>query len=135
MTMHSVIDHAAVLPCAAALVTEGARCWRGARDCGVPVQPHLHALLGRHDCDMLAPVIDSLMTLYEAALGREIVVGAGAELSGDERLLIGLIERDRPRSACFGCTEDAGHALDCAICSTRIMIALSLRTPTAWALQ
>lgn len=135
MTMYAVVDHAAALPCAAELVTAGARCWRAARDCGAPVQPHLHALLGQHDCGMLAPVFDSLMTLYEAALGREIVVGAGAELSGDERVLIDLIQKERPRSGCLDCTEDASHALDCAICSTRIMIALTLGTPTAWAPQ
>ncbi|WP_033923514.1 hypothetical protein [Sphingomonas sp. 37zxx] len=135
MTMHRVIDHTAVLPGTAQLLTVSARCWRGARDCGVPVQPRLHAMLGEHGCGMLAPVIDSLMTLYQVALGRAMVVGAGTDVSRDERELIGLIERDRPRSACMDCTEGAGHALDCAICCTRIMIALSLRTPIAGALQ
>lgn len=106
-----------------ALVTAAARCWRSARDGGEPGQQSLHAMLAAHDCGMLAPVFDSLMTLCEAALGRKIAVG-GAALSEDERLLLGLLDGSRQRRACIDCAEGAASALDCAICSTRIMMGL-----------
>lgn len=109
------------------LVTTATRCWRAARDDGGPVQQRLHALLAPRDCGMLAPVFDSLASLCEAALGRPITVGRSAELSNDERLLIGLLDGSKPRHACIDCAEGAASALDCAICSTRIMIALTIR--------
>lgn len=80
-------------------------------------------MLAPLDCGMLAPVFDSLMTLWEAALGRKITVG-GVTLSEDELLLLGLLDGSRPRRACIDCAEGAASALDCAICSTRMMMAL-----------
>lgn len=102
MTVHAVVTRADVLPDSAELVTAAARCWRRARDGGEPVQQSLHAMLEPHDCGVLAPVFDSLMALCEAALGRRIAVG-GAGLSGDERLLLGLLDGSRPRRACIDC--------------------------------
>ncbi|MEH3046844.1 hypothetical protein [Sphingomonas adhaesiva] len=109
----------------AELLSAAARCWRTARDGGAPVQQRLHAMLTRRGCGMLAPVFDSLMALCEAALGRRIAVGA-ATLSDDERLLIGLVDGTLPRRACIACPRAQASALDCAICSTRIMIALAI---------
>lgn len=117
------------------LVPAAARCWRAARDEGEPVQQTLHAMLARHDCGMLAPVFDSLMTLCEAALGRPIAVGARKALSDDERLLVGLLDGSNPRRACIDCAEGPGHALDCALCSTRIMMAMTLGLPAGAMLQ
>lgn len=122
---HATIHPAAGVPTMAELVTAALRCWRSARDRRAPVQQDLHALLSPHDCEMLAPVFDSLMTLCEAALGRPVVAG-GEGLSGDERLLVGLVDGSRSRRACVDCAEGAASALDCAICSTRIMVALTL---------
>lgn len=114
----------------AQLVPAAARCWRAARDRGVSAQQRLHALLAGQHGDMLAPVFDSLMTLCEAALGRRIAVGgqggqSDAGLSEDESLLLGLLDGSRQRRACLACAEGAASALDCAICSTRIMMTLA----------
>ncbi|MEH6758440.1 MAG: hypothetical protein V7676_13160 [Parasphingorhabdus sp.] len=107
------------------LVTASARCWRSARDSNVPVQQRLHVLLSPHSGGMLAPVFDSLLTLYEGALGRPLAVGEAGNISDDEHLLIGLLDGSRLRRACIACPVGAASALDCAICSTRIMIGLA----------
>jgi hypothetical protein len=77
---------------------------------------------------MLSPVLDSLISFYEAALGRAISIGQGAALSEDELRLLDMVNGSRPR-ACIDCPEGAASALDCAICSTRIMLALTLGPP------
>lgn len=108
------------------LLLDAARCWRAARDARRPVQPSLFNTLSERDCGLLAPVFDSLLLLYEAALGHRFVAGAGAWVSEDELLLLGLLDGTRPRLACIDCGASAGAALDCAICSTRIMMALTV---------
>lgn len=128
MTAHAVVTRADASPDSAELVTAAVRCWRKAHDGGEPVQQSLHRMLEAHDYGMLAPVFDSLMALCEAALGRRIAVG-GAGLSEDERLLLGLLDGSRPRRACIDCEQGAASALDCAICSTRIMMALTAAHP------
>lgn len=102
-----------------------ARGWRAARDQHGCTQQRLHRLLAPRGWEMLAPVFDSLMTLCEAALGRPFAIGRAALLSPDERLLLGLLDGSRPRRACIDCAEGAAKALDCSICSTRIMLALT----------
>lgn len=51
-------------------------------------------------------------------------------LSADEHLLLGLLDGSRPRRACIDCAEGAASALDSPICSTRIMMTLTLDRPT-----
>ncbi|MFX6315190.1 hypothetical protein ABTF93_19425, partial [Acinetobacter baumannii] len=58
-----------------ALVLISARRWREARDTGLPVQPHLFTELAPEGGGVLAPVIDSLMHLYEVVLHRPVRVG------------------------------------------------------------
>lgn len=123
MTSHAPLPQAAGGCGPGGLVTAAARCWRDARDGGGPVQQALHAMLEAHDYGILAPVFDSFMTLFEAGLGRRIAVG-GATLSTDEHLLLGLLDGSVPRSAFIDCAQGAASALDCAICSTRIMMSL-----------
>ncbi len=125
MTIHTVIALPRALAISAGLVAGVARCWRVARDRAEPVQQCLYALLNPLDYGMLSPVFDSLMTLSEAALGRKIVVGAAASLSDDEHLLLGLLDGSRQRRACIDCAPGPASVLDCAICSTRIMLALA----------
>lgn len=115
---------------ASVILIEAARRWRRARDAGEPIQPCLARALAAHGCVMLAPVLDSLIRFYESALGRRIEVGRAMRLSGDERLLLGLVDGSAPR-ACIGCPERAAIALDCALCSTRIMLAMALDAPGA----
>ena len=111
---------------ASAIVLEAARCWRGARDAGHPAQPCLFVILRDHQCAMLAPVFDSLMALCESALGRRLCVGVSGTLSADEDLLLGLLDGSKRTRSCLDCAEGAASALDCAVCSTRIMMALAL---------
>jgi hypothetical protein len=117
-----------------AMLVDTARCWRDARDRGLSVQPCLSRSLAVHDCAMLAPVLDSLCLFYEGALGRPLTVGRTLNLSADELLLIGLVEGSRSRF-CLDCSESAASALDCALCSTRIMLALTVGHPDGRAWQ
>ncbi len=123
---HGTVARAEPLSGPGEWVMAAARCWRAARDCGAPVQQRLHALLSGRNRDMLAPVFDSLLTFYEAALGRKIATGREAP-SPDECLLLGLLNEAKPWLARTGCAEGLAAALDCAIRSARIMIALSER--------
>ncbi|MCZ4107006.1 hypothetical protein O3U67_02815 [Brevundimonas diminuta] len=111
-----------------AMLVDAARCWRDARDSGKSVQPCLARTLDAHDCTMLAPVLDSLYLFFEAALGRPMTVGEALALSDDEHLLLGLVDGSKPRR-CLNCPRGAATALDCALCSTRIMLALTLGQP------
>lgn len=103
---------------------EAVRCWRRARDTGGDVQPSLFRVLEKRGQDMLAPVLDGLMLLFEAALGRRFAAGEGGQMSEDEHLLFGLLDGSKSRRACLQCPEASASALDCALCSTRIMLAL-----------
>lgn len=109
------------VPSAATLLTLVARCWRTARDAGVPVQQALHKVLAPFDHDMLTPAMHSLLMLYERAVGREIRVG-GARSSTDERLLAGLLDGSLRCRDCIRCSEAVACTLDCAVRSTRAMI-------------
>lgn len=108
------------------IVTAAARCWRAARDDGRSVQPRLSRMLAAYDWAMLAPVFDSLLRFFEAALGRPMTAGNAETASSDERLLLALMDGSKPRR-CLSCSEDAANALACAMCSTRIMMALAGR--------
>lgn len=108
-----------------AMLSEAARCWREARDKHQPVQPSLFALLSRHGHDMLAPVLDSLMTLAEAVAGKRFTVGSGPDLSEDEQRLIGLLE------GTGGIPREGGltPSLDCAVRSLQILMTLPVGMP------
>ena len=101
-----------------AMLIAAVRCWRTARDTGTSVQPPLFALLTHHGHDMLAPVIDSVMTLAESIAGRRISTGEGPVLSDDEHRLIGLLEGARLSPHKHGLAA----SLDCAVQSLRIML-------------
>ncbi|MET0239981.1 MAG: hypothetical protein ABW184_08795 [Sphingobium sp.] len=110
----------------ASILIGASRRWRVARDNGDAVQPSLFAELSLRRCGMLAPVLDSLMALYEAALGRAVAVSRAALPSDDERLLLDLMSGARTRANCIACADGLGSALDTAIGSTRIMMAMML---------
>jgi hypothetical protein len=109
----------------ATVLVDAMRSWRKARDGRHAVQPCLSRALEPHGCTMLSPVLDSLISFYEAALGHTITIGEGMALSEDELRLLDLVEGAIPR-ACIDCPEGAANALACALCSTRIMFALTL---------
>lgn len=109
------------------LLVDVTRCWRRARLDGRPPQPSLAERLDQFDCTMLAPVIDSFCRLFEAALGRPFQVGDTKDLSGDERLMVTLLEDAATLPAALSCDPARGAMLDLAIRSTRIMIAITLK--------
>jgi len=108
------------------IVVDAARCWREARDCRDPTQPRLFAKLTIHDCGILAPVLDSLMTLCEAALGRILRTGSGPGRSQDERLLLDLLTA--PELVCkWTCVDrEPLRAFGSALRSTNIMMRMAL---------
>jgi hypothetical protein len=91
-------------------------------------------MLAPRDCAMLAPALDSLCLFYETALGRPMTVGQALTLSDDEQLLLGLMDGSRPRQ-CPDCPKGVALALDCALWSTHIMLALTIGEPALRTLQ
>jgi len=117
-----------------AILVDAARCWREARDGGQSVQPCLSRTLEQYDCTMLTPVLDSLCSFYEAALGRPMTVGHALTLSDDEHLLLGLVDGSKPYQFLV-CARGISATLACALCSTRVMLALTLDQPVPRMLQ
>ncbi|WP_077148519.1 hypothetical protein [Sphingopyxis sp. KK2] len=122
---HIVITEAAAAPVGADLVSAAARCWRTARDAGDAPAPPLHALLAGDHGAMLAAAFDSLLGLYEQALGRGLSVGWTAGLSEDEQLLANLLRGADALPRCLAIDEGPARSFDCALCSTRILIAIA----------
>lgn len=107
----------------AGILIEAARCWRKARDAGQPVQPSLARHLAERGHAMLAPVLDSLIRFYESALRRPMIAGEAMILSADETHLLGML-RDPRTCTVPDCPDAAARGLRCALCSTRIMLAM-----------
>lgn len=112
-----------------ALILVSARRWREARDAGLPVQPHLFAELAPEGGGILAPVIDSLMHLYEIVLRRPVRVGRAGGASQDEELLLDLLTGTKQRVDSFGDSGGMGRAFDTALASTRIMVGKAFGLP------
>lgn len=119
-------------PRARSLIIAAARRWRAARDRGEAVQPALFATLDPAGCGVLAPVLDSLIGLFEASSGRAFRVArsSGRRLSRDERKLLAMLEEadEAGRSLPFmRADRRLGSAMQIAIRSTQIMIRHALR--------
>jgi len=108
------------------LVWDAMRCWRTALDDGAGVQPRLYRALASYECEMLAPVFDSLMNICEWASERPIVVGRGRPPSADERLLLDLLIEPKLAEKRLPCANEVAHVLRCALHSMRIMLKLTL---------
>lgn len=106
-------------------VIDVARCWRAARDHGDPVQPSLFHLLVKRSWEMLAPVFDSLLTFYEAMLGRPVEVGYAQSLSFDEQRLVDLLSGSQRLN--YAAPDEVACAFQSALCSTRLMICQTAR--------
>ena len=81
----------------ASILIDCVRFWRRARDLGGPVQPVLAAAFSnRAGGGFLAPAIDGLLTLFEAAFRRRFEAGDACddELTRDEERLLELLEHD-----------------------------------------
>lgn len=108
----------------ASTVIDSVRIWRAARDLGQPVQPSLFARLDRLGSGLLAPVLDGLLTLFEAGFRRRFDAGKStdAALTDDERHLLELLARDTCPAPGEQVQPDLAPALLTALRSTRIML-------------
>jgi hypothetical protein len=104
-------------------VIDAVRYWRIARDRGEPVQPALFTRLGMTGSGLLAPVLDGLLTLFEAAFRRRFEAGdpSDSDLTGDEQWLIDLLDHE-DNDAPVGTRPDLAGALRAALRSTRVML-------------
>lgn len=109
----------------ARLVLRAARLRDQARLRHRPLQVALSRFLAPANLAILAPVIDSLLQLFEAALGRPVIVGSRQVESEDEHLLLSLLAGTRGRTVCLACSPNAARDLHCAVRSARIMIDLA----------
>lgn len=109
---------------AASAVIDSARIWRVARDLGQPVQPILYVRLERLGSGILAPVLDALLTLFEACFRRRFDAGnpADAELTVDEERLLALLDRDGSAAPIEQVRPGLIAPLRTALRSTRIML-------------
>ena len=112
---------------------DAARVWRQARDNRQPVQPALYRVLDTCHCGILAPVIDSVLALYEACSGRRFRVRDGSSarngLSIDEHRLLNLLQgANGCDAALLDVSRNPGlaSAMRVALRSTRIMLSLTL---------
>lgn len=106
------------------IVLGAMRCWCAAREAGSPPQPMLCEHLASPPLAILAPVFDSVMTIWEWAAKRRFAGGNGSSPSADETLLLDafyhsgpIIDADRQ--------SDAGHLLACAFHCARIVMKLA----------
>lgn len=111
------------------LVLFCARSWREARDTGLAAQPHLYPELAREGGDILTPVIDSLLHIYEAVLSRPLRIGRPGDLSWDEDVLLDLLTGDKQSGDIFKDGGAMGRVFETALMSTRIMIRKAFRLP------
>jgi hypothetical protein len=108
------------------IVIDAARCWSRARNRRQALQVALSRLLLRRNLVILSPVFDSLLHLYEAALGRPMRIGRSMHASHDERLLLAMIAADRVGRQCRGGGDGRVASLGNALRSTRIMLRLAM---------
>jgi len=112
------------------LILDAVRSWRQARDSGNPVQPALYRALVGYGCGILAPVIDSVLALYEACSGRRFRTAAPdyVGFSGDERHLLSLLRSGNKKPAVLdiSASPDLAPVMRIALRSARIMLRLAL---------
>lgn len=109
---------------AGSTIIDSARIWRIARDLGQPVQPLLFARLDLPGGGILAPVLDGLLTLFEAGFRRRFDAGAPSdvELTADEQRLLELLDRDSSAAPIEQVRPNLVSPLWAALRSTRIML-------------
>jgi hypothetical protein len=112
---------------ASSIVIDAARCWRTARDGGIPAQPALYARLMPLGCGALAPVVDALFMMFEAGVRRRFQAGGPSPqpLSGDEESLLDMLTGARG-SALERIAPALKSAMWAALRSTRISLRVAL---------
>ena len=121
-------------PSATSAILEAVRSWRIARDSGNSIQPALYAPLETRGYGLLAPVLDGLLTLFEAASRRRFDAGAPSDstITGDEHRLLDLLEGDDATPPPTDqLRPDLAAALRVAVRSCRIMLRSMIRQEIA----
>jgi hypothetical protein len=105
-------------------IVDAARCWRTARDIGDPVQPAMFKQLEHHGYGVLAPVLDGLLSLFEAGFRRPFQAGdlVDGGLTSDEHHLLDLLESQDAGSSIDHFRPDLLAAMQAALRSCRIML-------------
>ncbi len=105
-------------------IVDAARSWRIARDTGQAVQPALYTRLETWGCGVLAPVLDGLLSLFEAGFRRRFHAGAlsDSRLTNDEHHLLDLLESDEPAPPIEQFHPDLAGPMRIAVRSSRIML-------------
>jgi hypothetical protein len=131
--MSLVIAAPAPAPSMTAAILEAVRSWRIARDTGNSIQPALYAPLETRGYGLLAPVLDGLLTLFEAASRRRFDAGAPSDstITGDEHRLLDLLEGDDVTPPADQLRPDLVAALRVAVRSCRIMLRSMIRPESA----
>lgn len=126
MTCHfTALAREASLP--AALV-EAMRSRREAREAGQLVIPRIFSALASRGIGMMAPALESVISLTEAALGRPLHTGTADDLSSDEMLVLGLLD-GTIEPAMLHRSHGLANALVSAIRSAQIMAAKTPPVP------
>lgn len=121
-------------PSTTTAILEAVRSWRVARDAGNSIQPALYGLLETRGYGLLAPVLDGLLTLFEAASRRRFDAGAPSDsvITGDEHQLLDLLEGDESvPPPTDQLRPDLAAALRVAVRSCRILLRSMIRPDTA----
>ncbi|CUS45473.1 MAG: hypothetical protein V4610_10410 [Pseudomonadota bacterium] len=110
-------------------ILEAVRSWRIARDTGNSIQPALYAPLETRGYGLLAPVLDGLLTLFEAASRRRFDAGAPSDstITGDEHRLLDLLEGDDIIPPADQFRPDLVSAMRVAVRSARVMLHSMIR--------
>lgn len=108
---------------------EAVRSWRIARDAGGSIQPALYAPLERRGYGLLAPVLDGLLTLFEAGSRRRFDAGSPSDsaITGDECRLLNLLEGGDVTPPTDQFLPDLAAAMRIAVRSARVMLRSVLR--------
>lgn len=111
-------------PSAVWTIIEGARSWRIARDTGDPVQVSLYQRLEALGAGLLAPVLDSVMMLFEARFERRFQAGGPSDVvfTLDERHLLDMLEDDDAVPPADQFHPDLAKMMRIALRSMRIML-------------
>ena len=114
-------------------ILEAVRSWRIARDAGNSIQPALYAPLESRGFGLLAPVLDGLLTLFEAGSRRRFDAGAPSDsaITGDEHRLLDLLESDDATPSTDQFLPDLAAAMRVAVRSARVMLRSVIRPEIA----
>ena len=114
---------------AASAIIDAARSWRIARDSGLSIQPALYNRLEARGYGLLAPVLDGLLTLFEAGFRRHFRAGdpSDSTITGDEHQLLALLEGEESAPPVDYFRADLAGAMRIAVRSSRIMLRSVIR--------